>query len=366
MKRTLRSFPAATLVLAAFHASLPGAAGDLGAQEVRAPPPAASQGLASQGTHVLVVVGLGGDQAHRQTFHGWALDLTTAAVERMGVDPARVVYLGERPDDAHGVVHDRSTVENMASALARMAREAGPRDQVLVVLLGHGSGQGQEVRFNLPGPDLSPEELDVMLRDFRTQTVAVVSAFPSSGPFLQALSGPNRIILTATRTAQERNETQFGAYFVEALKGDVADLDKDGRVSLLEAYEYARRGVIRYYEERNLLATEHAQLDDDGDGAGSGELGADATDGRLARTFWLGTSSVGALGAAAGPGLDSITDPELLRLHREKEEIEGRIQQLRALRGQMDERRYEEELEGLLVELALKNRQIREKGGESP
>ena len=171
------------------------------------------------------------------------------------------------------MVQDRSTLENIGSTLSRLAREAGPEDRILLLLIGHGTGQGEEAEFNLPGPDLDPHALDRMLMDFRSQTVAVVNTAPSSGPFLPVLSGPNRVVVTATRSALERNETQFGGFFVEGFRGDGADLDKDGRVSLAEAFQFARRETDRYYETRNLLATEHAQLDDDGDGVGVTELG---------------------------------------------------------------------------------------------
>jgi hypothetical protein len=330
---------AVLLVLFGFGASFPGPA-------------------AGQDTHLLVVVGLGGDPEYRETFHGWAVDLTTTAVERLGMAPERIGYLGERPEDHPELIQDRSTRENLASRLAGMARDAGPRDRILVVLIGHGTGSRDAAQFNLPGPDLTPEALDVMLRDFPTQTVGVVNTTPSSGPFVQGLSGPNRVIMTATRTAQEGNETQFGAFFVGALKGEGSDLDKDGRISLLEAFEFTRLEVQRYYDEQNLLSTEHAQLDDNGDGVGVSEVGDESSDGWLARSFWLGSFS--ALSAAAP---DSITDPEILRLYEERADLERRIQQLRALRGQMEESRYEQELEDLLVGLALKNREIRAKGG---
>jgi hypothetical protein len=199
----------------------------------------------------------------------------------------------------------------------------------------------------------------VMLKDFPTQLVAIVNTTSSSGPFVSALSGPNRIVVTATKTAQERNETQFGGFFVEALRAEGSDLDKDGRISLLEAFQYASREVERYYQERNLLATEHAQLDDDGDGTGSVEPGADAADGWLARGFWLGSTPA----AVAGVVPDSVTDPVLLRLYGERAELERRIAQLRGLRGQMEESQYERELEELLVAMAMKTREIRERGG---
>ncbi|MGW8264989.1 MAG: hypothetical protein ACWGSQ_01405 [Longimicrobiales bacterium] len=315
----------------------------------------------AQETRVLIVVGLGGDPEYRETFHGWASALRSVAVERFGVGEEGIVYLGERPEEAPELIQDRSTRENIASALAAMAEESGAQDRVLVVLIGHGSGQGESARFNLPGPDLSPGDLDVMLNDFPTQVVAVVNTSPSSGPFVGGLAGENRIVVTATKTIQERNETQFGGFFVEALESEGSDLDKDGRVSLLEAFQYASREVDRYYQERNLLATEHAQLEDDGDGIGSTEVGEDATDGWLARGFWLGSTPGHAGASAAVP--DSVTDPVLLRLYEERTALERRISELRALRGQMEESRYEQELEELLVAMALKNREIREREG---
>ena len=320
----------------------------------------AGSALSAQETHLLVVVGLGGDAQYRDRFHGWASDLISASKERFSLTDEHIVYLGERPDDHPDEIHDRSTVENVGASLAAMAATARPNDRILVVLIGHGSGTGEEVEVNLPGPDLTPQALDVMLSDFPTQAVAVVNTTPSSGPFAAALSGPNRIILTATRTAQERNETQFGGFFVEALTDDGSDLDKNGRLSLAEAFQYAFEETGRYYESRNLLATEHALLEDDGDGQGSSELGEGATDGAVASRFWIGFTPM-ASGAVAAT--DSIMDPELIRLMGEKAELERRVMELRGLRGQMEESRYEEELEALLIELALKNREIREQGG---
>jgi hypothetical protein len=317
-------------------------------------------GVVAQDTRVLLVVGLGGDPEYRELFHGQAMDLA-AAMENLGIARRNLTYLGERPDDAPDAIQARSSKENMASALDSMAGEAGPNDQILVVLIGHGSSQGGEARFNLPGPDLTPEDLAGMLGGFPTQTVGVVNTTPSSGPFLAALSGPRRVILTATRSAQERNETQFGAYFVEALVGSRSDLDKDGRISLLEAFEHARREVLRYYEGRNLLATEHAVLDDDGDGEGSLEPGVEGTDGALAGSFLLGRGPQER--ALAGSLPEGVTDPELQRLYEEKADLERQVLELRALKEQMEESRYEQELEDLLVTLALKNREIREKGG---
>jgi hypothetical protein len=223
-----------------------------------------------------------------------------------------------------------------------------------VVLIGHGTAQGEEGKFNLPGPDMSGEELAAALAVFPTQTVAVVHTGSAGGGFVAPLSGPNRITLSATRTSRERNATEFAAFFVEALTGDGSDLDKDGQISLLEAFTYTRAEVARQYAEDNEILTEHAVLDDNGDGEGSPDASTTAADGRLAAGFRLGRTAVTA---------QATDDPALAKLYEERREIMGRIDGLRASRDAMTEERYDEALEALLVELALKNREIKAREG---
>lgn len=307
----------------------------------------------AQQTWVLLVAGLGGTEEFRERFHAEASELRAALTGRHGIPAEAVVYLGE-DGDAPGV-DDRSTRANVLKALGEIAQRAGPRDRVLVVLIGHGTSGRGETRFNLPGPDLGPEDFEAGLSAFPTQTLALVHTGSASGGFVEPLSGPNRILVTATRTERERNATEFARYFVEALAGDGADLDHDGRVSLLEAFEYARGEVARHYQEENELLTEHAVLDDNGDGEGSREASATGVDGRLAASFHLGS--------LAGGAVQVSDDPVLARLYEERAEIQRKIEQLRAVRESMPQTQYEEELEALLVELALKNREIREREG---
>jgi len=311
----------------------------------------------AQATHVLVVVGLGGTDAYRQSFVGYATELRTALTERAGIPTDQVTVLAERTDLAPDVVQDRSTKENVVRAIGAIAAHAAPPDRVLIVLIGHGTAQGDESRFNLPGPDLSADELAAALAGFPTQTVAVVLTGSSGGGFVAPLSGPNRIVISATRTARERNATEFPRYFIDAVAGDGADMDKDGLVSLLEAFVYARAEVARHYEEENELLVEHAVLDDNGDGEGSPDASATAADGRLAAGFRLGRT------AATAQATD---DPALAKLYEERREIMARIDGLRASRDAMTEERYDEALEALLVELALKNREIKAREGGGP
>ena len=311
----------------------------------------------AQETHVLVVVGLGGTDAYRQSFVGYATELRTALTERDGIPVDRVTVLAERTDLAPDVVQDRSTKENVVREIGRIAARAAPGDQVLIILIGHGTAQGDEGQFNLPGPDLSADELATALAAFPTQTVAVVHTGSSGGGFVAPLSGPRRIVISATRTSRERNATEFPRYFVDAIAGDDADMDKDGITSLLEAFVYARAEVARHYEEENELLVEHAVLDDNGDGEASPDASTTAADGRLAAGFRLGRTAVAA---------QATDDPALARLYEERREIMGRIDGLRASRDAMTEERYDEALEALLVELALKNREIKAREGGGP
>ena len=309
-----------------------------------------------QDPHLLVVTGLGGDPEYSGRFEKMGSTFVAAALEKFAIPADHVVYLGEdAAADPH--ISDRSTRENVDLAFTNLASNSQPGDRIFIVLIGHGSFNAGESRFNLPGPDLTAEDFGLHLDQLSDRQVTFVNLASASGEFIQALSGDGRTIVTATRTGREGNDAVFGGYFIEAFIGDAADLDKDGRVSVWEAFEFARIEVTREYETSNRIATEHAVLDDNGDGEGSTEL-ADATDGALARRMFLAADPT----LAAARATD---DPELKALLEHKADLERRIDELRAVRDQIPQDRYDSDLEELLIELAIANRtiQARESGG---
>lgn len=316
----------------------------------------------AEGTHLLVIVGIGGDADHRGRFHAWASRLVDAATTHGGLGPDDVYYLGERPDDDTDRIDGRSTRATVEATLAAIAAKAGRDDKIFIVLIGHGSSERDESRFNLPGPDMSAGDFAMLLTPFTTQRIVFANVASASGEFVKALSGPRRTIITATKTGRERNDTVFGEHFTAAFGDDEEpDLDKDGRVSVLEAYTYARRQVAQIYENDGLLLTEHALLDDNGDGEGSHEPDPATADGAVARTLFLAPRPGEALDQIAGDA-----SPELRALYAERRALEERIDVLRASKAVLEPARYESELETLIVELARAGRAIREIEGRTP
>lgn len=313
---------------------------------------------------MLLIAGLGGEPEYTAAFHGWLSRFADAASEKYGVPAERIAYLGEDATLDPTRVRARSTGDNVRSAFARLADVMAPDDELVVLLAGHGTFRDGEARFNVPGPDLTPGDFAFLLDELGSRRVTLVNTASASGPFVEPLSAPNRTIVAATRSGRERNVTRFGLHFADAFAGEDADLDKNGRVSMLEAFRYARREVEREYEDDNRLLTEHAVLDDNGDGEGSREPDSGGGDGALAARTFLTARGWTADGAASdsGGGGPVSASPEVRALHREKAEIEARIEALRSAKEQMPLERYEDELEELLVELALKNRQIRAAG----
>ena len=310
-------------------------------------------------THLVIVSGLGGDELHRARFHSWAVSMIDAATTRFGIPESDITYLAERVERDPESIDGRSTKENIENTFRDLAQRARADDDIFVLLIGHGSYQGEESRLSLPGPDMTPQDFAALLDLFPTQTIAFVNSASASGDFVEALSGPRRTIVTATRSPFERNETLFGHYFVEAFSADVADVDHDERVSVLEAFEYGRTEVARYYESENRLLTEHAVLDDNGDGEGSDEPDPATTDGALAALFVFdATSSLVAEVA--------VDDPELAALYQRQRVLQDSLAVLRANREEMETAAYEEQLEALLVELSRTALAIREHGGERP
>lgn len=268
----------------------------------------------AQTTRALIVTGVGGEPRLSRQFVRDGEAVRSALVQRFSAS-ASLLTESSTP---------RSDKAALNSALRRLADETKPGDNALVVLIGHGSAQGDVARFNIPGPDVTAAELSVMLEPLLAHPTTIVLATSASGAFLPALKAARRAVITATRSAAENEEVAFARFFAEALAKDVADADKDGGVSMAEAFEHAKAEVARFYKQQNRLATEHALLSDT----------------TAARGFVL--RSGGAVAANA----------ELAALQRQ-------IEALKARKAGMSESAYEAELEKLMLELARKTRELR-------
>ncbi len=334
-------------------AALVGAGGNSPARVGRLPP--APTDLQASGTpHLVIVTGLSGEPQYRASFAKLGASLIDAARERWGVAESSLIYLSEDPTVDRARMTGRATKEAIQGALVALAARARPNDVVMVVLMGHGSQQGEMPQLNLPGPDLSAADLAMSLGAFREQTVVIVNTASASGGFVPALSGPRRIVITATKSGFERNAPLFGEWFVKGLVSPEADADKNDRVSVAEAYRYARREVTRAYEAGKRLLTEHAQLDDDGDGKGVLDLGTQG-DGGLAKTVAFGLTREVA-----------IDDPAVAPLLAMRRGLEAEVSALRARKAAIDSTSYQRQLEELLLKLAETNEAIRAAQGKKP
>ena len=294
--------------------------------------------VCAQSTHLLIVVGLAGDPEHGELFKKWGTTLADTATQKLGVAKDHVTLLTDAAATRDGVV-------KAFGALA--AAEAD--DTVVIVLFGHGTYANKTAKFNLTGPDMTPQDFEPLLARLKSKRVVFVNTASASAPFVEALSGPGRVVVAATRTGGEMFATLFGGPFVEAFSNESADSDHDGKISILEAFDYARKTVAASYQREGLLPTEHAILDDNGDKEGSIEPGREAKDGQSAAVLAIGSLRQQALPA----------DEKVRALYAERSQIERRIEALKLLKSGMDPAKYESELEKLATELALKTRQIR-------
>ena len=306
---------------------------------------AAATSVAAERT-LVVVSGLGGEEVYSERFHQWSGRLVTAARERLGLAEDEVVWLSEDPERDATRIHGRSDAGTFAAVIDGLAERTAPGDVVMIVLIGHGTARPGRALFNLPGPDLSAERLAEALDGLSERTVVVVNTAPASGAFIRPLAAAGRVVATATANGAENQHTRFGFHFAEAYAGEAADADKDGRVSVLEAFDYARREVRRDYERERRLLTEHALLDDDGDGRGVREPSALEGDGALAHTVHL----------AASAFERGQVDPIAAMLEAEARTLVGQIEGHRRRKAGLTPEAYERELERLLVELALNRR----------
>lgn len=280
-------------------------------------------------TFYVTISGLGGEPDYEQRFKMWAEDIETSLKKSGG--------------DANVITMIAPTREQIRSKLGEVARQAKPDDGVVLMLIGHGTYDGVEYKFNIPGPDITAEELASLLDKIPASRQLVVNMTSSSGGSINLLQKKNRILITATKAGTEKNATVFARYWAEALRDPAADSDKNESVSALEAFRFAERKTTDFFDSQKRLATEHAVLEDTGKGEGERNPSAENGEGRLASSFAM--IRLGANAAAA-------RDPAKRELMAKKEELEQAIDKLKYDKAALPEPEYKKQLAALLVELA--------------
>ena len=311
-----------------------------GAPDARAQVPAPG----APHTRVLIVSGAAGSDEYTERQRTWRQTLVSQLTTRMAVPASRIVVLTEAATDGY----QTATAVNLRQALATIRTSQTTADTLLVVLFGHGTFDGVDAKFNLLGPDLTAHEWREALKDMPGRLVFVQTA-SSSFPFLAALAAPNRVVMTATDSPQQKYDTVFGEYFVAAFtpEADGADLDTDGRISMWEAFAFAADNAKRYYQQRGQLSVERALLDDSGDGVGR-DVPTQGADGLLASRLFLDPDPAAASG-----------DPSVTLLIGRRNTLESELDELRRKKGFMPAPDYGRELERVVVEIARVSRDIR-------
>ena len=279
-------------------------------------------------TYFLTISGLGGEPDYDQRFKMWALDIDSS-LKKAGDGNVTTLIAPNR--------------EQIRARFQELARTAKPDDALVVMLIGHGTDDGVDYKFNIPGPDITAAELAALLDRVPAARQCVAIMTSSSGGSIALLRRSNRVVITATKTGTEKIATVFARYWAEALREPAADTDKNEAVSVLEAFRYAQRKVTESYDSAKRLATEHSLLEDTGKGDGERNPSTENGEGKLAATFTLVR-----LGANAG----AARDPAKRALLAKKEELEQAIDQLKYEKAGMDTADYRKQLTLLLLELA--------------
>jgi hypothetical protein len=292
--------------------------------------------------YAVIVAGVAGGEKYAEQQQKWRAELATVLKSRFAFADDNIVVL-----DPDSTGSSRANAENVRRVLGDLRRRLTRDDTLLVVLLGHGTFDGADAKFNLVGPDLSAGEWKGLLEGVPGRMV-VVNTTESSFPFLEELSQKGRVVITATDSVAQRFATVFPEHFIRALSDLNVDLDKNGRVSVWEAFEGASGGVKQYFVQRGQLSTERSLLDDDGDRKGR-EADTPGEDGTLARAIYLDPPPGAAPSAPAASELD-----------RQRAALQEQIEDLKSRKSSMPDSVYTATLEKLLVELARISQQIRQ------
>ena len=304
----------------------------------------------------MIIAGVGGEESYKKKFTAQALRLREVLTGQLGFAEKNVYLLTEvaaagAEDGAREAAapSKRATADEVRSAFASIKAAAQADSFVLVILIGHGSVDNQQAKFNLVGPDLSAKDYSALLGSLPCKRTAFINCASSSGDFIKPLSAEGRIVITATRSGSEQNATMFAEHFIAGLTDFAADADKNGRISLLEAFNYTNKLTADFYKGKNRLATEHALIDDNGDGVGHEE--ATGGDGSLAKLVFLDSKQLDEAGG----------DAETAKLIAQRQQLEEAIEKLKVRKSEMKQEEYDAELERLLVDLAKVNQEIKSK-----
>ena len=281
--------------------------------------------------YYVTVAGLGGEPDYEQRFTAAAKDLDK--VFKVAGNTAHVFTL----------TGAQATASQLKDTLSAIAREAKADDDFVLILIGHGSFDGVEYKFNLVGPDLTAGEIAAMCDRIPARRQLVVDTTSASGGAIQALERPGRAVISATKSGTEKNATVFARYWVEALEDPTADTDKSDSISAMEAFAYAEKKTADFYTSQKRLATEHAEFEDMGKGEAVKATTAESREGAL-----MATLTVVRIGAAQA----AMNDPAKRDLMTKKEELEQKIDGLKYEKAAMEPGEYKKELTAALVELA--------------
>jgi hypothetical protein len=284
---------------------------------------------ANASVYYVTVAGLGGEPDYEQRFTANAKDLDK--------------LFKESGSSAHvyTLTGTQATRAQLTQTLTSIAHDAKPEDDFVLMLIGHGSFDGADYKFNLVGPDITAAELAELCDRIPAKRQLIVNATSASGGSVAALEKPGRGVIAATKSGTEKNATVFARYWVEALQDSTADLDKSDSISAMEAFEFAQRKTAAFYESQKRLATEHPVFEDTGKNEPVRE--PSKSEGVLLTNF-----TVLRIGAAQ----KQANNPAKQALLAKKEDLEQKIDALKYQKAAMDPADYKQQLTEALVQLA--------------
>jgi hypothetical protein len=225
----------------------------------------------------LILCGLSGDAAHHKLFAETVTKLHDGLTKQLRFAASDVqVLFGDEPQEVDVELLKtarRATREELDKAVAGLREKLRPEDTVWVIVLGHSHYDGKHSWLNLPGPDIQQTEFAKLFAGVTAREQVFFITTPTSGFFVKPLSAKGRVVITATEADWETNETEFPHELARVLSEPPAakefDIDQDDASTLFDLYLTVARNLAQSYLERELLATEHPLLDDNGDGRGT-------------------------------------------------------------------------------------------------